>query len=62
MAILRSLVIPFGRIYPIREDLDLATKTEAEGGTGGTLKFWEWTEAKVREYLATINKEIVLNT
>ncbi|KAM0247231.1 hypothetical protein ACHAQJ_009939 [Trichoderma viride] len=43
-------VIPFGRIYPIREDLNLATKTEAEGGTGGTLKFWEWTEAKVREY------------
>ncbi|KAL1852355.1 putative secondary metabolism biosynthetic enzyme [Diaporthe australafricana] len=44
-------VVPFGRVYPIREDLNLATKPESEGGTGGTLKFWEWTEEQVRPYL-----------
>ncbi|ORY61261.1 uncharacterized protein BCR38DRAFT_467283 [Pseudomassariella vexata] len=34
-------VVPFGR----------AIKSEAEGGTGGTRKFWEWTEDQVRPYL-----------
>ncbi|KAL1989082.1 hypothetical protein VTN96DRAFT_5845 [Rasamsonia emersonii] len=28
-----------------------ATKTEAEGGTGAGLKFWEWTEDQIRGYL-----------
>lgn len=28
-----------------------AVKRESEGGTGGTLKFWEWTEEQVRPYL-----------
>ena len=28
------LVVPFGRIKGIREDLLAATKTEAEGGSG----------------------------
>jgi retinol dehydrogenase 12 len=45
------LVVPFGRIYPIREDLNLASKSTAEGGTGGTQKFWEWSEEQVRPYL-----------
>lgn len=44
-------VVPFGRIYPVRQDLNLATKPESEGGTGGTAKFWEWTEEQVRPYL-----------
>ncbi|KAH9899105.1 hypothetical protein F4778DRAFT_186079 [Xylariomycetidae sp. FL2044] len=44
-------VIPFGRLYPLKEDLNMATKTEAEGGTGGTRKFWEWSEEQVRPYL-----------
>ncbi|OCL04328.1 NAD(P)-binding protein [Glonium stellatum] len=44
-------VIPFGRFYPIRKDLVGATKTKAEGGTGGTHNFWEWTEDQVRPYL-----------
>ncbi|KAI1081407.1 hypothetical protein F5B20DRAFT_535986 [Whalleya microplaca] len=46
-----SWVIPFGRIYPVREDLNVATKSVAEGGSGGTYKFWEWTEEQVRPYL-----------
>lgn len=45
-----SWVIPFGRILPIRGDLVNATKTEAEGGTGGTYKFWEWNEEQVKPY------------
>ncbi|KAK7738523.1 short-chain alcohol dehydrogenase [Cytospora paraplurivora] len=44
-------VIPFGRVYPIREDMVLATRTEAEGGTGGNLRLWEWSEAQVAPYL-----------
>ncbi|KUI66580.1 hypothetical protein VM1G_02093 [Cytospora mali] len=44
-------VVPFGRIYPIRDDMNFATRTEAEGGTGGTLKFWEWSEAQVKPYM-----------
>lgn len=43
-------VIPFGRIYPLRPDLLNATRSEAEGGTGGAYKFWEWTENQVRKY------------
>ncbi|KAG6366999.1 hypothetical protein INS49_001180 [Diaporthe citri] len=41
-------VVPFGRTYPVRQDLNLATKPESEGGTGGTAKFWEWTEEQER--------------
>ncbi|ROV98388.1 hypothetical protein VMCG_07206 [Cytospora schulzeri] len=44
-------VIPFGRVYPIREDMVFATRTESEGGTGGNSKFWEWSEAQVAAYL-----------
>ncbi|KAH6658990.1 putative estradiol 17 beta-dehydrogenase [Truncatella angustata] len=45
-----SWVVPFGRFYPIREDLVTATKSVADGGSGGTEKFWDWTEAKVKAY------------
>lgn len=45
-----ATVVPFGRIYHLREDLVAATKTEAEGGNGGTRKFWDWAEEQVREY------------
>lgn len=45
-----SIVVPFGRIYPIRSHMERATKVEAEGGTGGTLKLWEWTEEQVKSY------------
>ncbi|KAL3424075.1 putative short-chain dehydrogenase [Phlyctema vagabunda] len=46
-----SWVIPFGRIYPIRKDLNAAAKTVEEGGTGGTHDFWEWSEQQVKTYL-----------
>jgi hypothetical protein len=46
-----ELVVPWGRILPIRKDLVAATKTEAEGGTGGAHKFWEWNEEQVKPYL-----------
>ncbi|KAJ8128054.1 hypothetical protein O1611_g5585 [Lasiodiplodia mahajangana] len=40
----KTWVAPFGRILPLRPDLPRATLPEAEGGTGGTAKFWEWCE------------------
>lgn len=42
--------MPFGRFYPIREDLNAAMKTEAEGGNGSTKNFWDWVEEQVKEY------------
>ncbi|KAK9424749.1 putative short-chain dehydrogenase [Seiridium unicorne] len=44
-------VVPFGRIYPLRSDLGMATKSQAEGSTGGTAKFWEWCEQQIKDYL-----------
>lgn len=35
----------------IRKDLVEATKSEAEGGSGIGLKFWEWNEEQVKAYL-----------
>ncbi|RDW86026.1 hypothetical protein BP5796_04351 [Coleophoma crateriformis] len=51
LALSGSWVIPFGRIYPIRKDLNAAMKTKSEGGTGGTHDFWEWSEQQVKPYL-----------
>jgi hypothetical protein len=44
-------VVPWGRYMPLREDLEAASKTEAEGGTGIAAKFWDWTEEQVKPYL-----------
>ncbi|KAK3309301.1 uncharacterized protein B0T15DRAFT_488050 [Chaetomium strumarium] len=46
-----SWVAPFGRMYPLREDLQNAMRRESEGGTGGTARFWDWTEEQIRPYL-----------
>ncbi|PHH61186.1 hypothetical protein CDD81_709 [Ophiocordyceps australis] len=42
---------PFGRLIPLRTDLVEATVPEEEGGTGGTAKFWEWSEKQIAEAL-----------
>jgi retinol dehydrogenase-12 len=39
-----AFVAPWGRIYESRKDVSVALKSEAEGGTGGAQKFWEWCE------------------
>ncbi|KAA6411359.1 MAG: hypothetical protein FRX48_04639 [Lasallia pustulata] len=44
-------IIPWGRFGPLRKDLLLAQKTEAEGGTGHAARFWEWSEEQVRPYV-----------
>ncbi len=36
---------------PMRKDLVDATKTQAEGGNGMGLKFWNWTEDQIRSFL-----------
>ncbi|CAG8974766.1 hypothetical protein HYALB_00000378 [Hymenoscyphus albidus] len=46
-----SWVVPFGRIYPIRQDLLSAMKSKAEGGNGSCKRFWEWCEEQVKPYL-----------
>jgi len=43
-------IVPWGRFFPLRKDLEAAAKTEAEGGTGTGLKFWEWSEEQVKAY------------
>ena len=46
-----SSVVPWGRIYPIREDLVAATKPKEDGGNGHACAFWEWNEEQVKQYL-----------
>ena len=45
-----ALVVPGGRLYPIRQDLLDAIKPETEGGNGHAKNFWEWSEEQVRGY------------
>ncbi|KAH8651358.1 hypothetical protein BX600DRAFT_483765 [Xylariales sp. PMI_506] len=47
-----SFIIPFGRIQAPRHDLELAAKSEAEGGNGTGPKFWQWCEDQVKPYVA----------
>lgn len=46
-----TLVQPWGRIVPIRMDLQKGAQSEAEGGTGIGEKFWAWSEEQVKPYL-----------
>jgi hypothetical protein len=39
-----SVVVAWGRIFPLRKDIRAAAKTRAEGDTGKGLAFWEWRE------------------
>ena len=43
-------VVPWGRSYPIRQDLLDATKPRNEGGNGWAKNFWEWSEEEVKGY------------
>ncbi|KAL9609597.1 MAG: hypothetical protein Q9167_005640 [Letrouitia subvulpina] len=44
-------IIPWGRFGSLRKDLELAGKTTAEGGSGVSGEFWEWSEKQVEAYL-----------
>ncbi|RYP83763.1 hypothetical protein DL769_001295 [Monosporascus sp. CRB-8-3] len=44
-------VVPWGRFMRSRKDLQEATKTKAEGGSGIAKEFWEWNEKQVEPYL-----------
>ncbi|OKL64712.1 hypothetical protein UA08_00525 [Talaromyces atroroseus] len=46
-----SWLIPWGRFYPISQDLVQATKPEDEGGAGTSLKFWDWSEEQVKKFV-----------
>jgi retinol dehydrogenase-12 len=45
-----SYAVPFGRIYPMRGDLEAAAKSESEGGNGSTKKFWDWSEQQISNF------------
>lgn len=45
-----NIVVPWGRLYPVRKDLLDATKPESEGGNGHAKRFWEWSETQVSEF------------
>ncbi|KAI1078777.1 retinol dehydrogenase 12 [Whalleya microplaca] len=45
-----AFIGPWGRIEPLRRDIDMACRTVEEGGTGNAKDFWEWTEQQVRDY------------
>lgn len=46
-----AYIIPWGRISPtLRNDLVLAQKSEADGGTGVAARFWDWCEEQVKDY------------
>lgn len=44
-------VVPWGRPMRIRSDLQEATRTKEEGGSGIGKGFWEWSERQVERYL-----------
>lgn len=46
-----NIVIPWGRVFPLREDLPKAVKSQTEGGNGNAEKFWDWNEDQVKNYL-----------
>ncbi|RYO98209.1 hypothetical protein DL763_002376 [Monosporascus cannonballus] len=43
-------VVPWGRLYPIRKDMQTATKSKEEGGNGHAKEFWNWTEELVKDF------------
>ncbi|KAK8016600.1 hypothetical protein PG993_014789 [Apiospora rasikravindrae] len=43
-------VFPFGRLWPICEELRLAARSEQEGGADLTRRFWEWSEEQVAPF------------
>lgn len=46
-----SYVLPWGRVGPICEDLQLAARPESEGGADLTRRFWDWSEKQVESFL-----------
>ena len=46
-----AYIIPWGRFHEsLRKDLVLAQRSEEEGGTGISRRFWDWSEEQVKEF------------
>lgn len=45
------LVVPWGRIQPLRAGLEQAVKRKDEGGVGVAEKFWVWCEKETKEFV-----------
>lgn len=44
-------VVPWGRFMNVRRDLQEATMSNAEGGTGVGKEFWDWSEEQIKPFL-----------
>jgi retinol dehydrogenase 12 len=46
-----DIVVPWGRIAPLRADLPKAVLPAEQGGNGNAVQFWDWNEQQVKEYV-----------
>ncbi|KAI1503766.1 retinol dehydrogenase 12 [Biscogniauxia marginata] len=44
-------IVPYGRFAALRKDIEAATKTEDQGGSGIAVKLWDWSEEQVLPYV-----------
>lgn len=43
-------VIPWGRISPLRQDIQDSAIPKSEGGSGLAALFWDWCEGEIKNY------------
>jgi NAD(P)-dependent dehydrogenase (short-subunit alcohol dehydrogenase family) len=46
-----KVVVPWGRLWYVSDEMKNASKDKAEGGTGIARQFWEWTETEVQRHI-----------
>lgn len=45
-----SYIIPWGRVAKLKSDIEEATRSQNEGGTGVAKRFYDWCETEVAAY------------
>lgn len=46
-----SYIVPWGRIGRLRGDIELALKSNEEGGSGQAEEFWRWCERETSDFM-----------
>jgi retinol dehydrogenase-12 len=46
-----SYIIPWGRQAKLKSDIEKATGSQNEGGTGASKRFYDWCETEVSAYM-----------
>jgi retinol dehydrogenase-12 len=46
----RSYIIPWGRVAELKPELEEATRSETQGGTGAAKKLYDWCATEVAAY------------